>query len=233
MGLSENAVAVRLHRGKMALRKAIDADQRSLIEPDGWQDTRIWCGNCGQAHYKSQFNSQTGELTLVCPKCTPDAEFPAWSTTRENDLLRGMKAIKPALKRLMARHNALVRPALPRGYIECIQCGNLAPLQRELPDSVPAHLGQLGIHFECSSCRTLNYTALSGIASSLPQALRFKRLNPRVRVLPPQYVRHEGRSAVLLRIESLRNSDTLDVFFARDTYEILAVYSNGRLDHAA
>lgn len=231
MGLSENAIAVRLHRGKMALRKVIDIEQQALKDDDGFQDTRIWCGACGQAQYKAKFISETGDLTLICPKCTLDPKYPAWGSTGANDLLRGMKAVRPAFKRLIMAHSELVRPALTRNHIECIRCGNLAPLHRKMPDFVPNSGSCLGIHFECPSCGIINYTALSGIAGSLPQAWRFHKENPRLHVQDPQYIHHEGRNTLMLSIKSLRKTDVLDVLFACDTYEILSVYRNGKIDN--
>src|SRR4051794_3709983 len=51
LGLSTGAVAVRLHRGRLALRRVLSTDLRpaaagyGLGAPadDGWQETRIWC----------------------------------------------------------------------------------------------------------------------------------------------------------------------------------------------
>lgn len=55
LGLSEGAVAVRLHRGKVALRKVLEEELAEEAEPYGVaatpqgneQATRIWCPFCG------------------------------------------------------------------------------------------------------------------------------------------------------------------------------------------
>src|SRR5690348_11793907 len=55
LGMSEGAVAARLHRGKLTLRRILATDLRAdaasygLVSPDGdtWQPTRIWCPDCG------------------------------------------------------------------------------------------------------------------------------------------------------------------------------------------
>jgi hypothetical protein len=66
-GLSEGAVAMRLHRGKLALRRVLatdlaqDAAAYGLIDEamQEWQETRIWCSSCGQRRYMGAFNQRT------------------------------------------------------------------------------------------------------------------------------------------------------------------------------
>jgi RNA polymerase sigma-70 factor (ECF subfamily) len=56
LGLSEGAVAMRLHRGRLALRRILATDLREeaatygIVDPEreDWQATRIWCPDCGE-----------------------------------------------------------------------------------------------------------------------------------------------------------------------------------------
>ena len=57
LGVSEGAVAVRIHRGKLALKQALarpelgtGAITYGLVDPEdvGWQGTHIWCPFCGR-----------------------------------------------------------------------------------------------------------------------------------------------------------------------------------------
>lgn len=228
MGLSESAVAVRLHRGKMALRKVIDMEQQSLKDDDGWEDTRIWCGLCGEAHYRAKFISETGELTLICPKCNPNPKYPAWGSAGENDILRGMKSVKPAFKRMMVEMNTIMNNILAQGYAVCPHCESQAQVVKKMPDFVPS--SDLGLHINCSRCGVLSYMALNGVAGSTPQAIRLWKDNPRFRTMKPHYLHHQGQEAIRIPFESLHTSDTLDVLFACDTYQILSVYRNGKFD---
>ena len=72
MGLCE----ARLRRGKLALRRILTTDLRDeavsqgLIAPDdaGWQQTRLWCADCGERRLLGRFG-EAGDLQLDCPSC--------------------------------------------------------------------------------------------------------------------------------------------------------------------
>ena len=53
LGLSEGALRVRLHRGKLALRQAL-TPANAIDAQDGWQATRIWCPFCGSRRLESR-----------------------------------------------------------------------------------------------------------------------------------------------------------------------------------
>jgi RNA polymerase sigma factor (sigma-70 family) len=226
MGISESALAVRLHRGKLALRKLLDSE---ADEGDDWQETRLWCLGCGQACYKAKFNSETGQLTLICPHCTTDPAFPAWGHNAHESLV-GFKSIKPVHDRAKLLHFQRLSPALPIGHIPCHKCGRESRIIHAMPDTVPFK-DWIGIHVLCDNCGVVDYSALSGIAGSSPQAIAHSKDNPRSRALPPQNLNYQGREAVKVCIESLHQNDLLELIFARDNYEILAVYRNGELDN--
>jgi RNA polymerase sigma factor (sigma-70 family) len=102
LGLSESAVAVRLHRGKLELRRHLQAETNGETS-SSWQRTNIWCPVCGLHFYEGKLDSQTGELVLWCPRCFPDARFPDWGHTETADLplIKGLTSFKPALNRVM------------------------------------------------------------------------------------------------------------------------------------
>jgi RNA polymerase sigma factor (sigma-70 family) len=228
MGISESALAVRLHRGKLALRKLLDKD---AVEGDDWQETRLWCLGCGQAYYQARFNSETGQLTLICPQCSPDPRFPTWGHDAHESLI-GFKSIKPVHQRAKLLHFQYLAPALRIGTVLCHKCGRESRIIREMPDFLPSK-DWVGIHVLCEHCGVVDYSALSGIAGSSPQAISYSKDNPRSRALPPQELNYQGREAVKVCIESFHQNDLLEVIFARDNYEILAVYRNGEIDDAS
>ncbi len=63
MGMSESALAARLHRGKRALRHVLMTELRDEAasyglmpaEDDGWRETRIWCPECGVRRFLGRF----------------------------------------------------------------------------------------------------------------------------------------------------------------------------------
>ena len=79
LGLSEGAVAMRLRRGKLALRRLLATELRDEAAAYGlaggddgrWEDARLWCPVCGRHRLAARLLRATGELTLRCPGCTP------------------------------------------------------------------------------------------------------------------------------------------------------------------
>src|SRR5436305_8805564 len=103
--LSEGAVAMRLHRGKLALRRVLatelaqEAAAYGLVDEDaqGWRETRIWCSSCGQRRFVGAYNQRTGDLVLRCPVCSHSG-FNLGHAAR-GEPLRGGKGHKSALFR--------------------------------------------------------------------------------------------------------------------------------------
>ncbi len=149
LGVSEGAVAVRLHRGRLALRRLLATELREhaapygLVAPDraGWQETRLWCPRCGGRRL-GRFDAATGELALTCPACFPEPDaIPDHVTPLETGmpgLFRGIKGYQAALNRLAAWQHAYYAPALVRRAAPCVKCGAQVPLRPGLsPDWQP------------------------------------------------------------------------------------------------
>ena len=159
LGLSEGAVAMRLHRGKLALRRvlATDLSQEAaaygLIDGDaqGWRETRIWCSSCGQCRYMGAYNQRTGDLVLRCPACFHHG-FNLGQAER-GEPLRGGKGHKTALFRRIAWAEGSFRQALARGTIPCLMCGRPVPARMGMPDYVPPAMRHLpGMYIVCDGC---------------------------------------------------------------------------------
>jgi len=224
LGLSESAVAVRLHRGKMTIRKILE-DELNQTDDAGWQSTRIYCGICGNNHYQAKFDSEKGELILHCPDCDYHTDYPAWGSRGKVDVIQGIKTVKPAFNRLRKSHYQAFGIATAQGYLACEHCGKSASLELKMPDFIPypAHPGMTLI---CPDCGVVSYTALNGIAGSTPVSFAFEKDNPRFITLPEKYLTHKGVDALQIRFQSLRSSDSMDVLFAKDSYRILSIYHN-------
>src|SRR6266542_3755898 len=77
LGLSQGAVAMRLQRGKLALRQLLVTEFRreavglGLIEEaaESWQETRIWCQACGQRRLLGRLSPNRHEFWLRCSAC--------------------------------------------------------------------------------------------------------------------------------------------------------------------
>jgi RNA polymerase sigma factor (sigma-70 family) len=228
LGLSEGAVAMRLQRGKLTLRRVLLTDFREqaasygLVDADEWQATRIWCPACGQRRLMGRFTGDHDELWLRCPVCTPPGAF-GWHGTRPE--LRQVKAFKLAMTRFIRatagrRLGQLGGPTLP-----CLACGRPTPFRMGMPADMPAvaHL-EPGFHTRCAACGNRTESSLLGLVLGLPEAERFWRDHPRMRRLPLRSIGDvDGQPAVLTTMVSVGTGDRLEVVTAADTLRVLSV----------
>ena len=83
LGLSEGAVAMRLSRGKLALRRVLASDLREDSLAFGlhpgvshqWGPTRVWCSMCGVERLIGHFDPIDGALMLRCPGMFPCVRY--------------------------------------------------------------------------------------------------------------------------------------------------------------
>jgi RNA polymerase sigma-70 factor (ECF subfamily) len=231
LGLSENAVAVRVHRGKLALRQVLmtrfqdAAVAYGLVEPEmeQWQKTRIWCPRCGQHHLLGRFDHTNGALALRCPTCFPQPDMVVCDI-RAPQLLHGVQGYRAAFSRAIGWAGPYFRQALVEPPI-CSICGTRTVVQKLSPSEVPPSLGHTyGVRVQCATCDPPSFASLHGLTLDLPKVRRFWRIYPRIRSVPERAIEVGGRDALLLRIEDVTGAAGVDVIFARDTFEMLDVH---------
>ena len=239
LGLSEQAVSMRLVRGRLQLRRLFattlrhEAAAYGLVSPaahDGWQETRIWCPLCGQGRLAGRFSTDaaTGGFALRCPACGPRHPPGDLSATAFADVpalgsaLVGVVGYKAAFTRVLRWGEAYFRDALARRVVPCPKCGRPAIVRRGAPAqwSPTGHTAQM-IHLRCDSCRITPNAALGGLVLALPQARQFWRRQRRMRILPARLVAYAGRPALLTTFEAIAGSSRLDVLCAMDNYAIV------------
>jgi RNA polymerase sigma factor (sigma-70 family) len=76
-----SAVAMRLQRGKLALRKVLTSEMQEEIaayiqaaSEQTWVQTSLWCHLCGKHRLLGRKQVERGMLYLKCPACSPDDE---------------------------------------------------------------------------------------------------------------------------------------------------------------
>jgi RNA polymerase sigma-70 factor (ECF subfamily) len=235
LGLSEGAVAMRLQRGKLALRRLLASDLRAEAlayglapaEPDIWQETRQWCSYCGTHRLLGRFDSEQGDLRIRCPACTPAPEsyISQWALSGD------FGGLAPAIRQAERWGTRFYREAVLRQTVPCPACRQLAQVLfvrfEEIPVGWYVRPGEHGLRVQCSACGITNHTTLTGIANTQPAMSAFRRAHRRLRVLPERPVSVSGREAALLRLESLTDAAWLEMALATDTYETLAVDGRG------
>jgi RNA polymerase sigma-70 factor (ECF subfamily) len=162
MGLSESAVAVRLHRGKLELRARLAAEERGKTQSARWQRTSIWCPGCGQHRYEGKLDSQTGELLLRCPGCASSSLSMAWEhrETAGPRIVKGLSTFKPAFNRILDWAYERFTLALRQGTLRCTACDGEVLPRFGGPDAAR----RLSVHYVCPHCHNVNHCALSSMA---------------------------------------------------------------------
>lgn len=136
LGLSEGAVAMRLQRGKLALRRVLSTDFASelsayeLIVPLGtaeWQFTPIYCTCCGRNRLLGRFERGNTVVRYRCSseQCPAGKSFGnGWFYTP----ISGVAAYRRAMTRLLREAGARYRRGLPTRTLECMWCRRQLPL---------------------------------------------------------------------------------------------------------
>ncbi len=241
LGMQTGAVAMRLQRGKLALRRVLSKELRSdetalqaygLHETEEWQETSVWCTHCGQQRLRGRFKPAEGMLFLNCPACG-DYSHSNLGRTSESQLFMGLKRVKPACSRLQDWIYHFYRTYLDTRAAPCLRCGQLVPLHivSSLKDIDTEHFSEQwhhdrGVYQACRSCQSYNWTSLEGLVLSLPEGRGFLREHGRIHTLPQQEVEVDGQAAILTHFESVKSSGRFEVVSAQEGYQVLRI--NGR-----
>ena len=236
VGLSETAVAVRLHRGKRAVRRLLatdlqaDAAAYSLGEPAGMaaHQSHIWCPYCGQQRLTVHDDRTNEGVAFRCPSCSA---APAMHVVyiRQPQLLVGLRSTKAMLSRQLRALDALMERATHALTAPCLRCHRLVPVRYVSPaDDDALHHQQPGIYFHCQQCypTPLPFPTIARAARALqlPQTQQFWRAHPRMRVEPDRTITYAGQPAILTRYQSWAHSAALNIISAPDTFAVWAVH---------
>ena len=208
-GVSEDAVSMRISRGRALLRELLDTDAG-----EGWGDTRVWCSGCGAR--RLQMRRDEKAIVFRCGGCSPasaayDLRNPCFARL-VGDLVR------PAA--ILNRAAAWSSEYFGRGAGEagCTRCGRSIRVRHHREG------GRRGLHGVCRACGEQVWSSVLGLADSRPEARSFRAEHKRVRVLPERDLAYGNEEATLVRLEAVRGSAALEVLFARDTLRVLATH---------
>ncbi len=236
LGLSEGAVAMRVQRGKDRLRRVLlsrfrdEALALGLVDPDppGWEQTRIWCPECGARRLWARW--ATGRTPwLECWGCGGRPRMilsrgyagawlwgPGGRAHTCAEILAGVRAWKPVCNRLGAAHFALYADGVRGLTGRCWGCGRVCPVSIAPGGDV---------RVRCPRCGTDDgISASGGVAFSHPLMQAFWRRHGRIRCLPDLHVEAVGVPAVVYRIQSVGEAATASVTLSRDTLVPLAAH---------
>ena len=230
LGLSENGVAVRVHRGKLAIKRLLQTDLQNeaemfgLVQSGGvWRETRIWCTKCGQHRMLGRLDEV--EFALRCPVC--DAEERSYHSQDNFSDYSQCKTFRPVLNRHNQKMKKLFSTAMQKGGQACRVCGSWLDLKKGLPCYAPDSLKDAdGLHVYCPDCESGSYTTLDGLALFHPIGWEFWKQEQRVRTLPQRSLEVDGVPALHIPFESVKGGGKLDLIVTADAYELIALHSN-------
>ena len=239
LGITEDVVAQRLHRGKLTLRRVLTTDLRREAapylaitpEPDSgtleWQETRIWCPFCGRHRLRCYIDRDTGAFALHCSgNCLADINVVGLAT--DSPFVGELASPKSILARHCLALSISYREAIATQADVCPDCGGSASVRLGIPDShVPDQLLAQGVYIECPRCGPLDSATPYHLTIDTPQAIAFWRRHPRMRPLTIREIEYGGRPALLTGFESVGDSARVEIISARDTWETLHAAERG------
>lgn len=249
LGMNVSAVAMRLQRGKLALRRVLTTDLRHEIAPyaveslestqEQWEETPFYCFLCGKHRLLGIRRPDEGKLMLKCPGCNAgDDEVQSYNDV---PLLKGVKGFKPLVTRLRNWCGNFYWTGLREGAVPCDGCGRMLPVRIVREDDMPEWVREQNartrwacpyperhICILCETCRASYRTVLEYLALELPEGRQFMQSHPRIRTLPTYEVETYGRRALVTRHESVTDNAILTVVADYETYRVLHVESSDR-----
>jgi RNA polymerase sigma factor (sigma-70 family) len=234
LALSEGAVAMRLQRGRLALRRLLTGELRAEaaewgIVPDGdegaWTDTNIWCPSCAARRLQARSTDAGAELWLRCPDCHRPHGIIGW-----HNHLDGL----PAGARGSTTHGALFAAILDESHRRyaaalagnpvCWRCGaGLAVRVGPRPHLPPPFRDQPAVTLTCTGCGHRSDGGVGGLLLAAPEGRRFWAAHRRVRAEPEQIVTVDGRPAYRTALASATTSARLELFVDQETLTRLRI----------
>lgn len=236
LGMTINALEVKLHRARRQLRRVLQHELRADAESFGllphdemakqeWRDTSIWCCICGRQRLQGLFEPQPGGdvgLRLRCPTC---------SFVIGNDLINtatkvpfaNMRSFRPAFKRVLQLLPSINFQAFTTGYQQCHICGQATLLLGLEPEVMPPPFyTRLSIVFACPTCGRSSESIFS-LCLAYPPASQFILQHERCVLEPEELIDYHEQPAIRASICDLLSATRLTLILHRHTHQLLDV----------
>jgi RNA polymerase sigma-70 factor (ECF subfamily) len=230
IGLTEGTVAMRVQRGKLALRRILTntfpaeiADYRpfAAASADDWRTTRIWCPKCGERRAEGIFNRKLGLFRLRCPHCGSQND------TFNAKLLAAATGFRSAANALFDWGDWLYKYSREHQTAPCHGCGRELTLYKSVTARTGIPSYDRFLSYRCRHCSAMTVNAQFFNLLGLPETRRFWRRHPRIRATAEREVEAAGRPAIVAGFESVGGSSRIEVVYARDSFEPLAIHGDG------
>jgi len=233
LGLTINALEVRLHRARQQLRHVLSNELRSDAEAfgmavdnamvQGWRNTHMWCLMCGQRQMVGAFEplpNGTINLRMRCPSCSrvEDADiFDTYGTVQ----LDGLRSFRPAIKRAILELPRLSTQSLAQRFMRCPECGKRAMVHGVEQCTIASpFLNRFYVVMVCPN----DGTSLAGIISVCfdhPTAQQFFVDHPRCIFGSEQLIERGGQEVIQVQLIDVASASTLNLFVSPRTQDIV------------
>ncbi len=221
LGLNGPAVAKRLERGRLRLKRILstylihEAVGQGLVTNhlfDDWEETPIWCPACGRRRLFGQ-RMPGGRLWLICRPCLIPVSL--YATVGPYRNVRGFSA---TYQRSLVEHDRYFGGGAAELAELCCRCGQPLPYR----PTVEPWGGSVNhyLHAWCDTCRNgMGQFGATWQLMSTPEGQQFQREHSRLRFLPDREIEASGVPALVVRAESMTSRARLEGVFVRDTFE--------------
>ncbi len=235
LGLTINALEVRLHRARRQLQQVLSNELRDDAESfgmmidketaQGWRKTGFWCLMCGKHQMQGIFEPLANgniDLRMRCPVCSqPDnADIVNTCGTVQLGTLR---SFRPAMKRVMADAPQLYRQAIAQRLVNCSMCcGRAAVLGVEQHTMSFPFQSRFYIVMNCPTDGTI----LAGIISVCfdhPTIQQFLIKHPRCIFGSEQLIERQGQEVIQVQLLDVSSISMLFLFVSPRTLEIVDI----------
>lgn len=239
LGLTVNALEVRLHRARQQLRQLLNGPLREeaaslgILPPGeesaGWRETREWCGLCGNRRLRGILVPQpdgSTRLRMRCPGCSPRYEIDI-ECSRGLRELNGLSSFKPAVRHYRAACADYYTRLRESGWRRCPICGNEAHMRAVHPDDADGSAtGGWYALIECLCSESLSAAwatvAVWSHPDSAAQGTHWLDTHPRSRIEPDRLTSYAGQPAVRTRFLDVATGRAATIFSTPDIPRLLA-----------
>lgn len=239
LGITINALDVRLHRAQRQLRQVLNGALRAdaeafgiALEQDeamGWRETREWCNLCGRHHLHGCFEARSDgstQLRLRCPDCSPRYGDMFSSSLAP---LESFRTIRPAFKHAWKSSFAYWTQAIATGRQHCANCRKLlVPLQIVRSDEYTYPIPFPNTYRMIIDCPLCGITSTCSVVAFLshPAITRFAEQHPRWFIGPEAEVEYASRPAIRTCLLDPTSAARLTVVADKQTLQVLATFQN-------
>jgi RNA polymerase sigma-70 factor (ECF subfamily) len=238
LGMSINALEVKLHRARRQLREILNGPLRTdaasfglALSPEveqGWRGSRVWCPICGRQRLQGIFVPTPGgddtSLRMRCPDCSIGDEMDLINTFNTVSF-KDRCSFRPAIKRILQMTPDFFTQILTTNYQRCPFCNGMAQLRGIEKNLLP---GSFQHHFclilECSACSAKIPSAIMLLFQSYPQVSQFMAQHERCVIEPELAIEYEGQPALRVSLTDPLSSAQRTLIVHGSTLELLAAF---------